>query len=729
VIDQSSGRQAAASDAARGRFSPAQPAAWAWARHWEFWLAMALAVFLRFWRIDLTQYLFDQSGLFGLARTSVTHGLIPLTGIPFSIQTLTPPWSIFALAPFAALSASPLPAVISIATLNVVGVALCYIFALRYFGRRIAAVSTLLYATCGAAINYSRFIWQPNYVAPLIGIWIITLYAGCVDGRRRWFSGNIALLLLAAMFHPSALLLAPVTLVAVLLAPRFPGLRAWLGAVAAVVIVAIPTLIWEWQSNFSDLRSAGSFATGHTSYAPLVFFRLYQLLGGVSPDGANPNNPFDLGLNVLAILLFAVGWLVLTARLLRPARTLAFRRADGVVAASRAWLLALYHGLRADANWRINLLAWLIVSLPPALMIRHSGVIATHYLMMLYPTAFIVSASGAVEAIRWVVAQTERRARQWTTVAALALEAALLVFVIARAGQWIRLPLSLTNPQTFHAYNDYGYPLSVLQGGADTLAQTQARTGAAQIEVITSSDSRYLHAEQYILVGEHPDRISLTPDCLALPAAGAPAWLVAPVLPDSHAATLLASLSNTEQVGSLPMVGGPTYPIYQVSGEEPLLAGERLVTPTVFDDHHGDALRLLSASIPQPGALLLRWQVDAASAPADQTRQFRVVADDNNGRAYVDCEAQHWQTGETLFTWVPLRADGTSDIILSVQTTANGLQMPHALGLRFLADVPIAAPLQPTTATVAPADPLHVTVTANPDGSLTIPAQTLAPAA
>jgi hypothetical protein len=55
--------------------------------------------------------------------------------------------------------------------------------------------------------------------------------------------------------------------------------------------------------------------------------------------------------------------------------------------------------------------------------------------------------------------------------------------------------------------------------------------------------------------------------------------------------------------------------------------------------------------------------------------------------------------------------------------------MPHALGLRFLADVPIPAPLQPTTATVAPADPLHATVTANADGSLTIPAQTLAPAA
>jgi hypothetical protein len=311
--------------------------------------------------------------------------------------------------------------------------------------------------------------------------------------------------------------------------------------------------------------------------------------------------------------------------------------------------------------------------------------------------------------------------------AALTLEAALLALIVARAGQWIAYPISLTNPRTFHAYAGYGYPLSVIQDGADTLGQAQAQVGAAQVEVIISSDPRYHHAEQYTLVGDHPDRISLTANCLALPAASAPAWLVAPVIPASPAATLLARLANTEQVGSLPMVGGPAYPIYQVSGEEPLLAGERLLTPATFDDHHGDTLRLLSASLPQSGAVLLRWQVVAASAPADQTRQFRVVASSGGASASTDCAPEHWQAGETLFTWIPLRADGTADINVRVETSATGLQMPRALGLRFLADVPIPAPLTPTTVAIAPADPLNATVTASADGSLTIPARTLTP--
>jgi 4-amino-4-deoxy-L-arabinose transferase-like glycosyltransferase len=732
VRDQSSGRQAAASHAAPAPFSPAQ-AAWAWARQWEFWLALALAIFLRFWRLDLTQYLDDQTRLMTLARLSVTRGLIPLTGIPSSIHTLNPPLSIYLLLPFAAFTANPMLVAISVALWNVIGVALCYVVTLRYFGRRVAAVSALLFATCGGAINYSRFIWQQNYLPPLLILWALTLFLGCVEGRRRWFAGNVILLALAALLHPTSALLAPVTLVGVALAPRLPRLRAWMIAALALLALALPTLVWEALSGFSDLHALRTYATGHSQINLTVLYYLYLAIGGGPAAGHGLSGGLSGGvftaLDVLAAVLFAAGWLSLSARLLRPARALVWRRESGFWIAARSWSLDLFRGLRADATWRLNLLLWLSVTLPPFLMLRHTGGLFAHYLMVLYPTAFIVSAIGAVDAIRWLAAWVELRGSKMAPTVGLLLESALLVFILARAGQWMTYPPTLTNASTFNAYHDYGYPLSVLQGGADTLAQAQARTGAAQVEVITSSDPRYRLPEDYILAGERSDRISLTGNCLALPAAASPGWLVAPVIPGSHAETVLSQLSNTEQVGSLPMVGGPAYPIYQVSGEEPLLAGERLVTPTVFDDHQGDSLRLLGASIPQPGALLLRWQVAAASAPADQTRLFRVVASVGGASAYADCEAHHWQAGETLFTWVPLRADGASDITVRVQTTANGLQMPHALGLRFLADAPIPAPLQPTTATVAPADPLHATVTASADGSLTIPAQTLAPAA
>lgn len=701
-------------------------AAWLWARHWEFWLALLLGAFLRLWRLDLTQYLDDQTRLMTLARLGVTQGLIALTSLPSSIHTLNPPLSVYLMLPFAAFTANPMPVVVSIALWNVLAVALCYIFALRYFGRRIAAVSALLLATCGAVINYSRFIWPPNYLAGLVALWALTLYLVSIDGRRRWFAAHVALLGMMALLHPTAVLLAPATVVGVALAPRLPRLGGWTLAALALVALALPTVIWEALSGFSDLHAARSYALGHSRIDPAVLYYLYQAIGG--PTGTGGERVLFFALNALATLLFAIGWLVLTARLLRPARALPWERAAGMVSATRGWLLALWRGLRADAGWRVNLLLWLAVTVPPALMVRHTGGLFAHYLMVLYPTAFIVSGIGAVAAIGWLAAQVEQRAARLAPVAALALEAALLALMLARSAQWVSYPLSLTNAQTFNAYHDYGYPLSVIQGGVATFDQLQNQTGATNGEVITSADPRYRLPEDYLFAGQRSDRVTLTPSCLALPPADAPAWLIAPVIPSAPAATLLGRLANAQQVGSLPMLGGPAYPVYLARGETPLQPGETRLTPATFADERGDSLRLLGASLPQTGAVLLRWQIVAASMPAGQNRQFRVVASSGGASAYTDCAAQRWQPGETLFTWLSLPASGAGAISVHVETASNGLAMLSAGPLRFVSDAPAGQPLTPAAASVGVSDPLHAPVVANADGSLTIPAGTLSPA-
>ena len=701
-------------------------APWVWARQWEFWLALVLGAFLRLWRLDLTQYLEDQTRLMTLARLSVTQGLIPLTSLPSSIHTLNPPLSVYLMLPFVAFTSDPMPVVVSIALWNVLAVGLCYIFALRYFGRRIAAVSALLLATCGAVINYSRFIWPPNYLAGLVALWALTLYLLSIDGRRRWFAAHVALLGLMALLHPTAALLAPATVVGVALAPRLPSARGWALAALALIALALPTVIWEALSGFSDLHAARSYALGHSRIDPAVLYYLYQAIGG--PTGTGSERAFFFALNALATLLFAIGWLVLTARLLRPARALPWERAAGRVSAARGWLLALWRGLRADASWRATLLLWLAVTVPPALMLRHTGGLFAHYLMVLYPTAFIVSGIGAVTAIGWLATQVERRSARLAPVIGLALEAALLALLLARSAQWLSYPLSLTNTQTFNAYHDYGYPLSVMQGGAATFDQLQTQVGASTGEIITSADARYRLPEDYIFAGQRSDRVTLTPNCLALPPADGRGWLVAPVIPNTPAATLLGRLANAQQVGTLPMLGGPAYPVYVARGETPLQPGEARLTPSTFDDQRGDSLRLLGASLPQAGAVLLRWQIVATSVPVGQNRQFRVVASSGAASAYTDCTARRWQPGETLFTWLSLPTAGAGAISVHVETASNGLAMPSAGPLRFVSDAPAGQPLARATPSVGASDPLHVPVAANADGSLTIPAGTLSPA-
>ena len=702
------------------RTKAAAPARWAWARHWEFWLALALGAALRLWRLDLTQYLDDQTRLMVLARASVTHGLIPLTGIPSSIHTLNPPLSVYLLLPFAAFTADPMPVAISIALWNVLGVALCYIFTLRYFGRRVASLSALLFASCGAAINYSRFIWQQNYLPPLLVLWALTLYLGAVECRRRWFVANVTLLALAALLHPTAALLAPVTLIAALLAPRFPRWRAWL--VSAVIALALlaPTLLWEALSGFSDLRAARAYATGQSHINPAVFYYLYQAIGG--PSGSFPGSslPF-LALNALATLLFAIGWIVLTARILRPARSLPWRRDQGLVAATRQWLVALYTGLRASDSWKINLLLWLSVSLPIALMIRHSAGLFAHYLMVLYPTAFIVSAVGAVSSITWLERQFRAYDARLASRAALTLEVGMLLLVVARSAQWISYPASLTNTATFNAYQtyDYGYPLSALQTGANELDQLQRQTGATTVEVITPSDPRYGLPTSYIFAGERPDRVTVAPSCLLLPpAASSGSWLITSAAPNTPAASLLASVA-AQPVGALRMMGGPDYPVYQVSGPGAAPTGAHATPPIFFDDGAGDSLQLTTVATLGAGAIVAGWNVIAARAPEGQSRFFTVSASEGGPSVSTTCEAQRWQAGETLYTILPLTPGG--DLRLSLSGGTHGLDIRSAGSLRFLSALDggqarVAMNPEPLNADVAPTQ-----ATINTGGSVTLP--------
>ncbi|HLY30429.1 MAG TPA: glycosyltransferase family 39 protein, partial [Ktedonobacterales bacterium] len=438
---------------------------------------------------------------------------------------------------------------------NIFGVGLCYIFALRYFGRRIASIGTLLFATCGAAVNYSRFIWQPNYLPPLLVLWAITLYAGCVQGRRRWFVGHATILLLAILLHSVVALLIPVTGVAVALAPQRPRLVEY-GAVALIALVlAAPTLIWEAISNGYDARALYHSALHGGQIDLQVIRSLYAVLGA---PGAGDFGPTALyaqlslaytPLNIAAALIFALGYLALTLRIARPALAIWRTNPDvththvqsGASVSSSPtfaavyakatprerpglawrWLRAVYHGLRADAPWRAELLLWLWVTTPVVLLLRHSAPPQVHYLLVLFPGVFLTSAFAAVDVPHWLGRlRPPQRTTPGTTPrwAALAVSAAITLLLIAQAGQSAVYVTSLADT-SFTALAGYGYPLSELETADQAMTALQHANGAANVEIITPTAARYRDPLDYLLVSEHSTRVSLTANCLLLPAA------------------------------------------------------------------------------------------------------------------------------------------------------------------------------------------------------------------
>jgi hypothetical protein len=746
---------------------------WSWARHPEFWLAMGLGAVVRLWRLDTAHFHFDQASMMMLAREAVLRHAVPVASIPSSIHTLNPPLSIYLLMPFALFGKDPFPAVVALALWNVLGVALCYSFALRYFERPVAAVGTLLFAVSPAAVNYSRFLWQQNYLPPLLVLWAMAVYAGCVRGRKGMLAPAVALLVLGALLHVTALLLVPALLAGVLLAPRLPRWRDYALAAGIVAALLAPTVVWEAVSGWSDLRILTSYLSIGAKLDLEVFFRFYEALGGTGVVQTSPGpftaphslgglkdllitfvtqpapgisrpytalGPLYVALGLVASLLFAMGWLVLAQRIFAPAWALWRERprgsfspasiTPGAAAAATwrkqllTWSVAAWGQLRADADRRASLLLWLIVTLPLVLLIRHSTPIFTHYLIVLYPFAFLTMALGVVvlaegaARLRW-----RPRARPAAIVGVFALVG---VLIAGQTAQSLLYTVTIATGQFDALTAGYGYPLNAMEQADIRLAQLQRQTGTTTVFVAESGLPGV--ALDYMLVREHPDRVGFADSCLILPAPDpGPALVVAPG--DTLAAETLATLPNAAHVANIPMAGNTPLAVYRVAGTLPsALPGETPIGPVAFQDTTGQGLRLDAVADAGAHLLQLRWTVlgympDGALPLSFRVQTRLVPAGGQSGhvRDFRDCEPTRWRAGETMFTWLPapiswnagIGAPPTSAapaeaLLIQAQESAASLAMPSLGPMRLLSAQVVRTPwmyLAPMTELGQPGQP------------------------
>ena len=101
----------------------------------------------------------------------------------------------------ALFSPDPLWATVMTALFNVAAVLLTYIFTRRYFGRLAATIAALLYATAQTTIVFSRFIWQPNLIAPFTVLFMFALFWGTVERRKGWLFPAMLLHIRRAFHH------------------------------------------------------------------------------------------------------------------------------------------------------------------------------------------------------------------------------------------------------------------------------------------------------------------------------------------------------------------------------------------------------------------------------------------------------------------------------------------------------------------------------------------------
>src|SRR6266581_5312247 len=170
-----------------------------WFCVWEIYPILGIAAFLRFYQIATTEFDEDQAMVFRMAHDAINHGLLPATSNIASIRIVNPPAVIYLFMLPAAFSANPLWCAIYVALFNIIAVLLTYIFVRRFYGRLAAIIASLLYATAAVPLEYSRFIWQLNLVAPFVVLFMFTLFKGVVERRKGWLFP--ALLLLGILFQ------------------------------------------------------------------------------------------------------------------------------------------------------------------------------------------------------------------------------------------------------------------------------------------------------------------------------------------------------------------------------------------------------------------------------------------------------------------------------------------------------------------------------------------------
>ncbi len=383
---------------------------------WEIYPVLLVATFLRFYQLAFTEFDTDQAVLWNMTRVALTHGLIPANGNLASIGIVNPPAFIYILMIVAVFTNNPLAGAGLMAALNVLAVLLTYLFTRRYYGRLAAFVAASLTATATVMLQYSRFIWQPNILAPLMVLYMLVLFRGAVARRTGWFAPALFLLGLSIQLSGSSIYLAPALVVALVLGYKTVRWRDLLLGALLFALLFSTYLVWEAASGYADIP----LLLGASSQHALVDGQaLGDYLRFLSSYGTPPTDPHLLftklvplmALHRLAMLvLICASFALLLLGLFWERVQLTVRGATELVATSvpvsasaSLWqqLWERWNAFIASPQRRgvLLLLTWQL--LPLLLLSRHSISLQVHYFLMLMPGPFILIGLLVSQATAW----------------------------------------------------------------------------------------------------------------------------------------------------------------------------------------------------------------------------------------------------------------------------------------------------------------------------------------
>jgi hypothetical protein len=337
----------------------------------------------------ISEYKLDESTAVLSALDALHHHALPIQGQGSSVAGAAQGPLLYDLvAVILAVQPNPRLVVVVIGLINALAVGLTYVACCDRFGRRVAMLSAILFATAPWAIVFSRKIWPNDLLAPaaVVALWGLlraTNPKTAVPGLGRTWVALAALVSLNFGAWPEAMVPALATIVLPRTRQGRAGIWSLLGF-SVFVVSLIPRL--------TDIRAIVAAVLARQGGAPAInlspFGYIVQLAGtDAFQILAGPSTAFDDGQAIPSIglglqVLLLIGAATTSVRLVSAAIGRATRRLDD-------GLILLW--------W----LAPAVVSVAPG-----SIEVYIHHFVGTFPTQFVLIALGITRiesGVHWLV--------------------------------------------------------------------------------------------------------------------------------------------------------------------------------------------------------------------------------------------------------------------------------------------------------------------------------------
>jgi len=223
-----------------------------------------------------THFRYDQAEMALMAMETWSGETFHWLGTPNSAGIPNSPWTIWIYIPVLIFSDSPQAITLFVGLLNVVGVGALWWIAHRYFSPMIGFTTGLVFAVSPWAINYSRAIWEPRTIMPLILIALAVGLYGYLE-KKTWAQIAFApLLLIALQFHYVALTLLPLYLIILWIGRQN---IQWKWTILSIILGFLTFVPWIIGISLQDTeRTAGNrFSMILDILEAGIIFRTYPL--------------------------------------------------------------------------------------------------------------------------------------------------------------------------------------------------------------------------------------------------------------------------------------------------------------------------------------------------------------------------------------------------------------------------------------------------------------------